>query len=158
MAVEFQVLTSSQFIRVGAHGELDWESSRRALAMVATEFVAKDTKLALLDVRDAVTSLSDEQIIMLVSELVRHGLHAEHRIAVLHRPLPLAKSDIFAAAAVLRGFDVMSFDDYESAVEWLSSSRELDPDFDREVYEGPSKEAKRRPPKRDPLGGAGAEE
>ena len=38
---------------------------------------------------------------------------------------------------MLRGCDVMSFDDYEMAAEWLSSSREADPDFDRDVYTGP---------------------
>lgn len=149
MAVEFHVLTSSQFIRMGAHGNLDWDSSLRALSEVATAFLEKRTKLALLDVRDTVSTLTDDQVIRLVSELVRLGMGKGHRLAVLHKPRPHAKADIFAAAAMLRGFDVMSFDDYEMAAEWLSSSRDEDPDFDRELYEGPRQPRERgnEPPK-----------
>lgn len=138
MAVEFQVLKSSEFVRIGAHGELDWEASIRTLAKIADEFQRKGMTLAMLDVRDGVATLSDEQVIALAGELVRIGMGKQHRLAVLHKPRPRPLADLFAAAAMLRGCDVMAFDDYESAAEWLSSSREADPDFDRDVYTGPT--------------------
>ena len=153
MAIEFQTLKSSEFIRLGAHGQLDWDASIQTLARIADEFTRKGTKLAMLDVRDGVAVLSDEQVIALANELVRSGMGKQHRLAILHRPRPRPLADIFAAAATLRGCDVMPFDDYEAAAEWLSSSREEDPDFDREVYKGSKDQAKRHPRKGGPLEG-----
>lgn len=151
MAVEFQTLKSSEFMRLGTHGQLDWDASIQTMAKLADEFMRKGTTLAMLDVRDGVAALTDEQVIALANELVRMGMGKRHRLAVLHRPRPRPLADIFAAAAMLRGCDVMPFDDYETAAEWLSSSREADPDFDREVYKGSKGQAKRPPRKGDPL-------
>lgn len=151
MAIEFQTLKSSEFIRVGTHGELDWDASIQTLAKLAHEFTRKGTTLVMLDVRDGVASLSDEQVVALANELARAGMGKQHRLAVLHRPRPRPLADIFAAAAMLRGCDVMPFDDYEMAAEWLSESREEDPDFDREVYKGSTDGAKRPPGKGNPL-------
>lgn len=139
MAIEFHILKSSEFVRVGTHGEMDWEASIRTLAKIADEFNRKGMTLVMLDVRDGVALLTDEQVIALAGELYRMGMGKRHRLAVLHRPRPRPLADIFAAAAMMRGCDVMAFDDYEMAAEWLSSSRVADPDFDRDVYMGPQR-------------------
>jgi len=144
MAIEFQVLKSSEFVRVGAHGEFDWDASIVTLAKIADEFTRKGMTLAMLDVRDGVASLTDEQVILLAGELRRMGMTPRHKLAVLHRPRPRPLADVFAAAAMLRGCDVMAFDDYERAAEWLSLSDEADPDFERDVYLGPRRGTKQK--------------
>jgi len=137
MALEFHIITSQEFFRLGAHGELDWNKSMTVLSTLVKAFVERGTNLALLDVRDTQTALSDRQVEALALVLKKIGLREQHRVAILHRPLPQPKSAVFVHAARDRGFDVGEFDSYEKAAEWLSRSDEKDPDFDREIYHGP---------------------
>jgi hypothetical protein len=143
VALEFQIITSREFFRLGAHGELDWPKSLEVLSMLGKAFVERGTDLALLDVRDTRTNLSDKQIKGLALVLQKAGFREHHRVAILHRPLPRPKAGVFATAARGRGFDIADFDNYEQAVEWLSRSSEEDPEFDRKTYYGTSRRIRR---------------
>lgn len=147
MAVEMHVFKVQDFLRVGAHGELDWNASRDILRKLVKAFVDNGERRALLDVRDSVSAMTDEQVIELVHVFVQGGVTPRHRLAIVHRPLPNPHSDLFALSAITRGFDVGSFDDYERAVDWLSHSGDKDPDFDREVYQGPRRTDTSEPPR-----------
>ena len=135
MALEFHIITSHEFFRVGTHGELDWPKSLTVLSTLAKGFLERGTDLALLDVRDTQIDISETQVEGLVLVLKQVGFRYHHRLAILHKPR--AGSGIFVKAARDHGFDMEHFDDYEKAVEWLSSTDEEDPDFDRETYLGP---------------------
>jgi hypothetical protein len=145
VALELQIITSHEFVRLGAHGELDWSKSLQVLSTLVTTFLERRIDLAIVDLRDAKTSLSDEQIEELVSVMDQVGLQDHHRVAILHRPRPNPKSAVFADAARDFGFDVASFDNFERAVEWLSAPQGEDPDFDREIYQGPKDKGKPDP-------------
>jgi hypothetical protein len=151
MALELHIFTSREFFRLGAHGELDWTRSLAVLSTLVRGFMERGTDLAIVDVRDTHTTLSDEQIDGLVQVLEQGGLQPNHRVAILNRPRPERKAPAFVAAARDLGFDIAEFVDYEEAVEWLSRSEEPDPDFDRETYGGPGGQAS---PGARPTGGA----
>jgi hypothetical protein len=137
MAIEFQTLTSKQFFRLGAHGELDWPASLRVLSTLVKSFGPRGTDLALLDLRDTESFLTQEQIAALVHMLDDIGFSDEkHRVAILHRPLPKNRGMVFVYAAKESGFDFADFVEYEKAVEWLSRIPGADPHFDREIYTG----------------------
>jgi hypothetical protein len=142
MPVEFQVITSKEFMRLGTHGELDWAKSMEVLTVLVKGLMERGTDLALVDVRDTKTDLSDLQVEALTTVLKKVGLRGHHRLAILHRPIPNSKAKLFVEAASNRGFDVEDFTSYEKAAEWLSHSGEEDPDFDREIYHGPGEKAK----------------
>lgn len=135
MAVEFHIITSHEFFRVGAHGEVDWTKSLAVLSTLAKGFLERGTDLALLDVRDTQLDLSETQLEGLVLVLKQVGFRYHHRLAILHRPR--VGTGVFINAARSHGFDMERFDSYERAVEWLSSTDEEDPDFDRETYVDP---------------------
>jgi hypothetical protein len=141
MAMEFQVITSHQFFRLGAHGELDWTASLQVLAMLVKSFDERATPLALIDLRDAEADMNVAQVESLAELLEHAGLREYHRVAILHKKRPQSMAAEFVEAARDLGFDIANFDVYEDAVEWLSSVDEPDPDFDAETYEGPSNEA-----------------
>jgi hypothetical protein len=137
MAVEFNIITSSEFLRMGTHGELDWPSSLGVLAGLMKGFLERGTDKALLDIRDAKTELNNEQVKDLAKILKEAGFRDYHRVAILRKPHPRAGE--FVEAAREKGFDFWVFSSYEAAAEWLSSSDEEDPEFDRETYNGPGK-------------------
>ncbi len=152
MALEFHVITSHEFFRLGAHGELDWPRSLEVLRTLANEFKARSTHLALLDLRDTRAELSDTHLKTLAAMLEGLGLTDRHRIAILIPAIPNPRPPIFVSAARRRGFDVDRFDSYEKAAEWLSRAEGEDPDFDREIYLGPGDQ---KAPDVQPPGGPG---
>lgn len=135
MALEFHIITSHEFFRLGAHGELDWPKSLAVLSTLSKGFLERGTDLALLDLRDAQIDLSETQLEGLVLVLKQVGFRFHHRLGILHRPR--VGSGVFVNAAREHGFDMEHFDNYEKAVEWLSSTDEEDPEFDRETYVDP---------------------
>jgi hypothetical protein len=137
VALEIHIITSREFFRVGTHGELDWPRSLVVLSQMARAFVERGVTLALLDVRDARTYLSDAQIQSLVRTLRGSGVRENFRVAVLRSRRPGSRASILVRAARDLGFNFAEFESYERAADWLSSTGEPDPDFDRDVYMGP---------------------
>jgi hypothetical protein len=151
VALEFHTITSREFFRLGAHGELDWPQTLEVLSRLVTGLMERGTDLALVDLRDARHELSDQQRAALADLLGHVGVRAHHRIAILFAPTATPRSPVFVEAARRLGFDVGRFYSYEEAAEWLSRSGEPDPEFDREVYEGPGGEARDlHPPPEEP--------
>ena len=138
VALEIHIITSREFFRVGAHGELDWPRSLAVLSHMARAFVERGVTLALLDVRDARSYLSDAQIQSLVRTLRGSGVRENFRVAVLRSRRPGSRAAILVRAARDLGFNFAEFESYERAADWLSATGEPDPDFDRAVYMGPS--------------------
>lgn len=144
MALEFNIITSVEFLRLGTHGELNWPESLGVLAALAKGFIERGTDRAMVDLRDAQVNLTEEQIEELGAVLQEAGFRDYHRVAILRRPHPQAGA--FVDVARDRGFNFMVFFSYEMAAEWLSSEDEEDPDFDREIYREPGAEGDAPPP------------
>ena len=147
MALEFHIITSCEFFRVGAHGELDWPQSLEVLGALVSGFVERGTDRAMVDLRDVRMDLSEEQKQTLAGALKKIGVRKHHRIAILFAQTTPRRPPVFVNAARKRGYDVERFYNYEQAVEWLSRVVEEDPDFDREIYRGPTGEKKQGPPR-----------
>jgi hypothetical protein len=135
MALEFNIITSREFFRLGTHGELDWPVSMGVLEALGENLIGRGIDRAMLDLRDAQTNLNNEQVQDLVRVLKRAGFRGHHRIAILRRAHPRAGE--FVMAARLKGFDFGVFMSYEEAAEWLSASEEEDPEFDRDTFKDP---------------------
>jgi hypothetical protein len=138
MALEFHIITSQQFFRLGSHGELDWPQSLGVLTTLVEGFAERATDLAMVDLRDTNVELNERQLEALAVVLKQIGVTAEHRIAILFSPTTARRPPIFVDAARKRGFDIARFYNYEEAAEWLSTPPP-DPgdEFDRDTYEGP---------------------
>jgi hypothetical protein len=147
VALEFHIITSHEFLRFGSHGEVDWKNSLESLKLLARQFLERGTDLALVDARDAQTHLTDEQVETVAAMLHELGFRQHHRVAVLHRIRPHPMAAVFVEKAVDLGFCFAEFVSYEKAAEWLSTSDEEDPDFDRDTYYGPTGEREPEPPK-----------
>lgn len=149
MAVEIQIFQFREFFRLGAHGELDWPKTLAVLSKLAKNLGPGKSGLALVDLRDAHSRMSDEEIRSIAMVLRKIGIDQEQRVAILVRPETRRTGMIEAARE--RGFDIQRFHSFERAVEWLSHSNEPDPDFDREIYKGPGDRAAfDRPPTESP--------
>jgi len=138
MALEFHIITSHEFLRLGTHGELDWPRSLEVLTTIVNGFAERETDLAMLDLRDARMELSEKQVEALAVVLKQIGVGAEHKIAILFAPTTHPHPPVFVDAARKRGYDVARFYSYEEAAEWLSTpAPDEDDEFDRDTYEGP---------------------
>jgi hypothetical protein len=144
MALEFHIITSHQFLRLGSHGELDWPQSLGVLTTLVEGFAERSTDLAMVDLRDTNVELNEKQLEALAVVLKQIGVTAEHRIAILFSPAAEGRRPpIFVDAARKRGFDIARFYNYEEAAEWLSTAApSADDEFDRDTYEGPGEKAK----------------
>jgi hypothetical protein len=142
MALEFNIITSVEFLRLGTHGELNWPESLGVLAALAKGFIERGTDRAMVDLRDTQVSLTSEQIEELAAVLGEAGFRDYHRVAILRHPHPHAGA--FVDEARDKGFNFMVFFSYEKAAEWLSADDEEDPEFDRETYRAPGTEEEGR--------------
>lgn len=144
MTVEFNIITSHEFFRLGSHGELDWPQSLGVLTTLVEGFAERSTDLAMVDLRDTAVELNERQLEALAVVLKQIGVTAENRIAILFSPSAAAavRPPTFVNAARKRGFDIARFYSYEEAAEWLSEPLpDPEDEFDRDTYEGPKAEA-----------------
>lgn len=118
--LELHVIKSREFVRVGAHGQIDWDQSRAGLAKLARLCVERKVDHAMLDVRDVYSDLNYEQLAALAWTFKDAGFKDHQRLAVLYHEDPEAQARLFVACAAERGWNVRAFDDFEEAVEWLA--------------------------------------
>jgi hypothetical protein len=121
MPTDLQIVRTSDFARLGAHGQLDFEKSRRALADVAKACIEKGLHHALLDVRDIYGELSTRELYRLAEAFAEMGFAKTDCLAVLH-PYSGKRAEIFAAFAEERGMTVRAFESFEEAIEWFSTT------------------------------------
>lgn len=156
MALEFNIITSREFLRLGTHGEVNWPESLGVLAALAKGFIEHGTDRAMVDLRDAQTNLTEDQVEELSRVLKEAGFRDYHRVAILRKPHPRAGE--FVDAARNEGFNFMAFISYEKAAEWISADDEEDPEFDRETYRAPGTEAEGEGPSDEPPGEGASDE
>ncbi len=126
MAIELQIITAREFIRMGAHGQLDWDQSRAVLAKLAKTCMDRHIDRALLDVRDVRSDMTPAELAELVLVFRDVGFTDHQRLAILHRADPESKAHLFVMFAANRGWNVQGFDSFEDAVGWLAIAEETD--------------------------------
>ena len=133
MPYNLQVIRVSDFIRLNTKGEYDQEQTRRALSDIAAACVRSGIDSALIDIRDARSDMRMDDLYQLALAFKTMGFRKTHRLAILYRSFsgervdffamrPGERAEFFAMCASEGGWNVRAFEDYEHAMEWLSSA------------------------------------
>jgi hypothetical protein len=120
MPVNLQIVRTSDFLKLDAKGQLDLQQSHDVLASVAKSCVDHGIDCALLDVRDAATTMKLADLHALAKAFHEMGFNDRHRLAVLHRYAARERAEIFTMFATDRGWNVRAFEEYEEAINWFS--------------------------------------
>jgi formylglycine-generating enzyme len=124
MPTELQIIRAQEFIRLGAKGKPDPKASKAALAVLAAACWKRGINQALLDLREVHLGpkpvFSPKDLAALVNTFHEIGFTHKQRLAVLYRSDPHQRVRMFAFIAILHGWSVQAFDDYEAALTWLS--------------------------------------
>jgi hypothetical protein len=121
--LDLEIIRASEFIRVGAHGKVDLQSSRETLSHLAGACRRRGIQRALLDLRHLhpgpVPMLSRSDLAALVSTFHEVGFTKKHRLALLYNTDPHHRARMFAFLTTLHGGNVKACDDFEQALSWL---------------------------------------
>jgi hypothetical protein len=124
MPLELQIIRASEFIRLGAQGQLDLSASREILRQLAGACRRRGIDQALLDLRDvhpgATPMLTREDLASLVNTFREMGFSRRQRLAVLYASDPHHRARLFAFMTTLHGWNVKASESFEEALLWLS--------------------------------------
>lgn len=122
MRVEIEIIRACEFVRLGARGEFNFESTRNALMDLADACRKRGVERAILDVRGATSNLTPKDLAALVGAFAKAVVSKQLRLAVLHTNNQNYRAKIFAFFSAMRGRKVKAFEDFEEALVWLSQS------------------------------------
>ena len=136
MPVELQVITATDFIRLDAAEQLDFEASKQALRSVVHACRKRGLDRAVLDLRKVPTPaerrFTNNELAALVLIFRDAGFASHQRLAVLYREDVHRGVRDFAFISRMRGLQVQAFSDFEAAFQWLSEGQRGE-DEDKEI-------------------------
>src|SRR5215510_4106595 len=110
MPMELQIIRASEFVRLGAREHLDFEASKRALALLAQACRKRGIDRAMLDLRElaipAKPLFTPSQLAALVGTFREAGFSRAQKLAVLYRSDPHRGARLFAFISIMRGWQV----------------------------------------------------
>ncbi len=123
MAHDIRVISARDFFRANVEGQFDLESSKALLRDLAKAVVGCQDRHILIDTRETGTPiLTSSDLFELVQTLRQLGLGVFNRIALLRRLTDtFDRGRFFEMLATERGMQVGTFDDFETAFEWLQT-------------------------------------
>ena len=128
MPIELQIIRAQEFVRVGTKGKADLQASKEALAKLAAACLKRSINQALLDLREVHLGpkpvFTPKDLAVLVNTFPESGFTHQQRLALLYRSDPHRRARMFAFLAILHGWNVRAFDDYEAALNWLSGAQQ----------------------------------
>jgi hypothetical protein len=120
MPVDIHIIRACEFVRFGAKGEFDFESTRAMLVNLASACHKRGLTRSLIDVRGATSNLTPKDLATLVSAFGK-AVPARHlRLAILHNARQNYRAKMFVFFSAMRGQKVQAFEDFEEALVWLS--------------------------------------
>jgi hypothetical protein len=126
MPFELQVISATEFVRIGPQGRLDFKTSKETLARLAQSCRTRGLDRALLDLRSLPVPdkplFTPAELAELVETFHEVGFGPRQRLAVLYRHDPHHGARTFAFISRMRGWRVRAFEDFESALLWLSAA------------------------------------
>jgi hypothetical protein len=134
MPLDLEIIRASEFVRVGASGQLDFEASKRALQLIAAACRKRGIDRAILDLRSLPIPgkpiFTRRDLAALVETFHEAGFEQEQRLVVLYRDDPHHGVRKFAFIGTMQGWQVRAFSDFEKALLWLSQENpsENEPD------------------------------
>lgn len=121
MPVDVHIIRACEFVRLGAHGEFDFESTRSVLVSMADACRKRGADRALIDVRDASSNLTRTDLAALGKTFGEAAVSRRLRLAILHRKDQGGRAKLFAFFSAMRGRNVRAFESFEEAILWLSA-------------------------------------
>jgi hypothetical protein len=123
MGVDVRVISITDFVRFDVTGDFDFLATKAVVSEVGKTLARAENTNILVDTRGATTkNLSAADVYSLVLHLLSFGPPQGNRLAILNDPKDeVDRGMLFSMGASRQGFDVASFQDFESAMEWLSN-------------------------------------
>jgi hypothetical protein len=113
MSHNVRVIQARDFVRATPEGVADLKTAENLLAELARHAAGIEDFDVLVDTRRVSGSLSAAQLWFLSEHLARYHDNFAERFD---------HAQFFALCAENRGFNIMAFDNYEDAMEWLLDS------------------------------------
>jgi hypothetical protein len=128
MDLSIRIIQARDFLKVTPTGEVELEKSKKALMGLASLNAAPRQYDILIDTRQKTGYLSLADIAELVDLMLEHRDSFRSKLAILARPgLGFDHAKFMELYATNRGFHVAAFADFEDAINWLTTSVDLDP-------------------------------
>jgi hypothetical protein len=122
MPVDLQIIRASEFVRVDASGRFDLESTKGVLIALAHACHKRSVFHALIDVRGGTSDLTPGDLAALASAFSKTTVSKRLRLALLHNGNQNYRAKLFAFIGTMRGEKIRAFEDFEEALDWLSTS------------------------------------
>jgi hypothetical protein len=119
MPANIRVIHARDFVRATSEGELDFESSKKALTEIASATAPLVDYEILLDTRKAHVQMSVPELWHLAAELSNLRKAFSRKTAVLCPVERFDRAAFFETCARNRGFRVKAFTSFEEAIDWL---------------------------------------
>jgi hypothetical protein len=127
--MELQLIRASEFIHLSTDGHLDLQTSKLALATIARACHKRGITRAMLDLRMVRQGpkpvFTPLDLAALLGTLWDVGFARDQRIAVLYVTDRHSRVRLFSFICLLHQWQVRGFDDFESAILWLSQEEEI---------------------------------
>ena len=119
MPADIRVIHASDFVRATADGELDFETSKKALMEIPSAASHLVDFEILLDTRKAQSRMSATDLWYLVGELSKLAQTFRRKTAVLCPVEQFDNAAFFELCAQNQGFRIKAFTPFEAAIDWL---------------------------------------
>ena len=120
MPTDIRLIHAQDFVRATSEGELDFETSKKALIEIASATAHLVDYEILLDTRKAHVQLSITDLWYLVAELSNLRNAFSRKTAVLCPVEQFDNAAFFALCSENQGFRIKAFTSFEDAIDWLT--------------------------------------
>ena len=124
MTLAIELIRTPEFIRASPHGILDFPASKETLGSIARACVKRGLKRALLDLRGLPgrrVPFTCAELAELVETFRDSGFNKTHKLAVLYAEDRHRGAPLFSFIGRMQGWNVRALEDFEQALQWLSS-------------------------------------
>jgi hypothetical protein len=130
MPVDIQIIRACEFVRMGSHGEFDFDSTHEVLMTLAAACHKRGVERALLDVRNSTSNLTPDDLGKLIRGFSKAVATKRFRLAVLHTEQQNYRATLFAFFGAMVGRKVRASVNFEDALGWLSTPDDLNDESD----------------------------
>ncbi|HET7766920.1 MAG TPA: hypothetical protein VFK92_17675 [Burkholderiales bacterium] len=119
MAIDVRLIQPKDFIKTAANGELDLAVSKELMRKTAEEMKSTPIRRILLDSRQAVAKWSPATLYEVAVVFTEDPAFRNTRVAILTRHERIDNARFLTLVANSRGAQMMAFEDFEDAIDWL---------------------------------------
>jgi hypothetical protein len=123
MPIELQIIRASDFVRLDADEQLNFEESKKVLQDLARACRKRGLDHAMLDLRELPVPdkprFTDAELAAAVNAFREAGFSSRQRLAILYRQDVYGKLRNFTLFSRMRGLNVQAFHEFEEAMQWL---------------------------------------